>query len=143
MRAHINYHAYHAKITSFGSFLMKDLQTCSIDGSRRNVVSNHKSQWNCDWNTCNFSTIYWTHFVEHVQDHVGAKLQCEWTSCGKSFKNVHKLKEHIRTHTKEKLIACPVCGTQFSNATKFRDHCKRQMSDKSKLYEFIANLHDK
>lgn len=149
---HINYHAYHTKIKSIGSSIMKrsNLPTCALDYAGRNLLPVLPARLNCEWEDCDFESNSFQNFIDHVQCHVIAlpkgkrniytkesdvKPICEWRACNKQFGDGHKLKEHVRTHTQEKLVGCPVCGTQFSNKTKFYDHCKRQMANEKKGFK--------
>lgn len=145
---HLDYHAYHTRLKTFGLGLQDliAIPNCHGDSKFRNQIPEIPNDYFCYWKGCSKSFSKFNVFIEHVNYHlvldyqtgtdayrtgrdqlINIKVTCHWDECLKESPNVFQLKRHLKSHTKEKLIACANCGTCFINKPLFIDHCMRQV----------------
>lgn len=145
---HINFHAYHTILKTFGYAICQiiNIPVCQGDSKFRNLIP-ELSDYFCYWDHCRMSFITITDYFKHVNDHIlelqnnssiarysesqiklkDVKVNCLWNSCGKLVENIFELKRHLRVHTKQKTIGCSTCGHLFSTKILFINHCVRQV----------------
>lgn len=145
---HLDYHAYHTRLKTFGLGLVNILSVpnCHADSRFRNVIPLIPNDYFCYWNNCSSSYTKFNEFIDHVNHHLvldydtgisayrsdreilrNIRVSCQWDGCKRVLCNVFGLKRHLKSHTNEKLIGCANCGTCFINKPKFIDHCLRQV----------------
>lgn len=144
---HINYHAYHTKLKTYGHSLTTKitLPQCMNPSKQRNSIPDLPHDFICGWNNCNQAFSPVQDYLDHVQHHLNTdythkrdipcrkmtylhktEVKCLWEGCGKICKNVYVLKTHVKQHTKEKYIACFHCGAMFVSKRILVHHNLRQ-----------------
>lgn len=122
---HLDYHAYHTRLKTFGLGLIDTIKipNCHGDSRFRNEIPAIPSDYFCYWNDCSKSYTKFNNFLEHVNYHlvleyqtgsastrtgrnqlINIKVICRWDGCQKTIPNVFQLKRHLKSHTNEKLI---------------------------------------
>lgn len=132
---HIFFHAFHTKIKSLGTVVLKEKNYhCSLDSSGCNMIPEIPEPFQCMWEDCKVSFASAQNFYWHVQSHVVCSdpntdkvYKCFWEGCSTVFTQKIKLRDHMRSHTQEKLVGCPNCGMIYSCNTKLYDHCSQQI----------------
>lgn len=157
---HLDYHAYHTRLKTFGLGLVNviSIPNCLADSKFRNVIPEIPNDYFCYWDGCLKSFTLIQEFIEHVNYHIvldyetgrsssgGAsrklveiRADCSWDGCDKVLPNVFELKRHLKTHTKEKLIGCANCGSLFTNKPHFINHCIRQVVNRKSIVWWLLN----
>jgi hypothetical protein len=132
---HIDYHAYHTRLKTFGLGLTNiiSIPHCQNDSKFRNVIPDIPDDYVCYWSGCSETYSKFQDFVEHITYHLtfdyengvsasrndranlcDIKVKCKWDGCGRQLPNIFQLKRHMRSHSNEKLIGCANCGTLFT-----------------------------
>lgn len=154
---HLDYHAYHTGLKTFGLGLANiiSIPNCRADSKLRNVIPSTPDDYFCYWKGCSYSFAKFREFIEHISDHIkkdyslgfpvrrgdrshlsGIKVACHWDDCKRELPNVFELKRHMKLHTNEKLIGCANCGKLFATKPLFIDHCIRQVVNR-KLIKYL------
>lgn len=152
---HLDYHAYHTRLKTFGWGLADTITipNCHNDSKFRNDIPPIPNDYFCYWGRCSFSSSTYTEYLEHVNNHLkldykknlwaeNVKLDCRWDGCNRQIPYM-QLKRHLKTHTKEKMIGCANCGALFINKPLFINHCIRQAVNREftwSLSYFAYNL---
>ena len=143
---HLDFHAYHTRLKTFGLGLLRiiTVPNCQTDSKFRNVIPDIDQDYFCYWNGCSQSFPIYKIYLEHVSDHIEKlkpdlfselkyrkkitelKVKCQWDDCQTESSNVFTLKRHVKSHTNEKMIGCANCGVLFATKTFFINHCVRQ-----------------
>lgn len=145
---HLDYHAYHTRLKTFGLGLSNviSIPHCQNDSKFRNVIPKLPHDYVCYWAGCNEPYSKFYDFLEHVKYHLKAeyengiparrndreslsdiKVDCKWDGCKRQLPNIFELKRHMKIHTNEKLIGCGNCGTLFATKPLYINHCVRQV----------------
>jgi hypothetical protein len=156
---HINYHAYHTKLKTYGASLREivKIPICKIDSRKRNEIQVQPNSYPCAWDDCTLTFESMQAFLDHVFSHAVLtykfedkkvkRVKCLWLGCtatselfffNSMFATNHSifiaeranLRGHVdRAHVKEKVIACHNCGTLFTRKKSLIMHCQRQVDD--------------
>jgi hypothetical protein len=142
MERHINYHAYHTKLKTYGLGIRDfvKLPACRMDSRKRNDIPEQPTSYPCSWDECPLSFQESIQdFLDHVFSHAASSfafldkkikdVKCLWLGCDAEIKRA-KLRAHIdATHVREKVIGCHNCGTLFVRRKGLVLHCQRQADD--------------
>lgn len=142
---HLDYHAYHMRLKTFGLGLVDiiSVPNCQSDSKFRNVIPLIPNDYFCYWNSCSKNFTKYTEYLTHVSEHIDEmketipkldkneksldpKIPCQWDDCTYTSTRTFSLKRHLKCHTNEKMIGCANCGVLFVNKPLFIDHCVRQ-----------------
>jgi hypothetical protein len=155
---HIDYHAYHTRLKTFGLGLANiiSIPQCHNDEKSRNNIPSEISDYVCYWSGCGESYLKFHYYLEHVNYHLtfdyetettssrgnplkrqNIRVKCKWDGCGRSLLGIFELRRHMRTHTKEKMIGCAHCGTLFGTKPLYIKHCIRQVVNRE-IHEIVA-----
>lgn len=145
---HLDYHAYHTRLKTFGLGLTNiiNIPHCQNDSRFRNNIPSIPNDYVCCWSGCAEAYSKFYDYLEHVNYHLtfdyergvcarrnerenlmNIKVVCKWDECERTLPHIFQLKRHMRIHTKEKLIGCANCGTLFTSKPLYIKHCIRQV----------------
>ena len=101
-------------IEDFGFTRLEKRYKICVKCREKKKIKNIKK---CDFEGCEYSTVYSCNLITHKRTHTGDKpYECDFEGCEYSTAYSHHLTTHIRTHTGEKPYECEFEGCEYSTA---------------------------
>ncbi|CAG2171100.1 unnamed protein product, partial [Oppiella nova] len=98
--------------------------------SNRHKVFSENVTYSCDYEGCDYKTLYRRCLTGHQKTHLVMKatvnVPCEWPNCPKVLRSAQYMRVHMNTHTAYNGYRChyPGCGKPFWSNKSMRIHFK-------------------